>query len=286
MTPTIDIGLIGRHVFGPDLEVDDVLAPTTPWGPPSSPVTVAMIEDRRVGIVHRHGPGAELLPHQVPYAANVAALTELGATQIVGFTVVGSLSREVERGDFLLCDQYLDFTWGRQWTSVDGEEGAHADMAEPFCGRLRALATDALRSAPERVHPRATTAVINGPKFQTRAESRYYARVGADVINMTQSTEAAIAREMERCYLNVSLCTDHGVLGDELGHAGERAVASDDVVGYLAANTGRVAAVLRRVIAAVPADADCACRRALEGMRTPRRPPGSAAPAGGGSAHG
>lgn len=270
MTAAIDLGLIGRHFFDDGLDIEQQVSPTTRWGSPSSPITIANIEGVRVGILHRHGNRNEFLPHQVPYAANVAALANLGATDVLAFTVVGSLSREVRRGDFLLCDQYIDFTWGRQRTIFDGNGGAHANMAEPFCERLRGRALSALRSeTSETVHPRATSAVINGPKFQTKAESRYYAKVGADVINMTQSTEAALAREMELCYVNVSLCTDYGVLGDAIGAAdNEGPVASDDVVGYLAANTARVTNIVRYVIPSLTSDPTCACRVALEGMRT------------------
>lgn len=266
----IDIGLIGRHFFGPDLRVERQLHLDTPWGTTSSPVRIADVDGARVGLIHRHGDDNELLPHQVPYAANVSALKQLGAGDLVGFTVVGSLSRDVRRGDFLLCDQYVDFTWGRQWTVFDGDQGAHADMAEPFCARLRGEAIALLGNSRETVHHHATTAVINGPKFQTKAESRYYAQVGASVINMTQSTEAALAREMEMCHLNISMCTDYGVLGDDLGDTDQddRAVASDDVTGYLASNSGRVERVVRTVLPRLSSDPGCSCRAALEGMRT------------------
>ncbi|SCF06440.1 5'-methylthioadenosine phosphorylase [Micromonospora haikouensis] len=262
----IDLGIIGGTGFYKFFESTGERIVETPYGEPSAPVTLATWGGKRIGFIPRHGLHHEYLPHRVPYPANVAALKELGARQILGFNVVGSLSEHVSKGHFLLIDQFIDLTWGRDWTIFDRANGAHADLADPYCGRLRAQAIEALSDSPEVVHPKATALIINGPKFQTKAESRLYNSWGADVINMTQSTEATVAREMELCYVNLSFCTDYGVISEDLApESGDPPVRHRDVVAYFNDNVARVEAAVRATVAALEDDAECGCRSALEG---------------------
>ncbi|HYZ77833.1 MAG TPA: MTAP family purine nucleoside phosphorylase [Gaiellaceae bacterium] len=264
----IDIGVIGGTGFYRFFASRDEVRAETPYGPPSAPVTIAEFAGRTVGFVPRHGRHHEHLPHRVPYRANLAALKELGASQIVGFNVVGSLSPQVKKGDFLVMDQFIDVTWGRAETIFDGSDGAHADLADPYCGRLRALVLDALRDSDETIHDRATVLVINGPRFQTKAENRWYSTLGADAINMTQSTEAMLARELELCYVNLSYCTDYGVIADELApESGDEPIVHQEIVDEFQRNLPRVERVVAAALAAIPPEADCRCRHALDGCR-------------------
>ncbi|MFF5632695.1 MTAP family purine nucleoside phosphorylase [Streptomyces sp. NPDC012623] len=261
----IDLGIIGGTGFYKFFENAGEEIVKTPYGDPSAPVTLATWEGKRIGFIPRHGLHHQHSPHRVPYPANVAALKMLGARQILGFNVVGSLSAKVSKGHFLLIDQFIDLTWGRQWTIFDRPNGAHADLAEPYCGRLRSLANNALAGTPEIVHPNATALIINGPRFQTKAESRLYNSWGVDVINMTQSTEASVARELEMCYVNLSFCTDYGVISEELApESGDLPVRHQDVVTYFNQNIDRVQSMVRSTVAALDDDTECGCRSVLE----------------------
>lgn len=122
-----------------------------------------------------------------------------------------------------------------------------------------------MADSPETVHPNATALIINGPRFQTKAESRLYNSWGADVINMTQSTEASVARELEMCYVNLSFCTDYGVISEDLApESGDAPVRHQDVVAYFGKNVDRVQSMVRKTVAALADDADCGCRSALD----------------------
>ncbi|MFE0424912.1 MTAP family purine nucleoside phosphorylase [Streptomyces sp. NPDC058953] len=261
----IDLGIIGGTGFYKFFESSGEEVVKTPYGDPSAPVTLATWEGKRIGFIPRHGRNHQYSPHRVPYTANVAALKKLGARQILGFNVVGSLSAKVSKGHFLLIDQFIDLTWGRHWTTFDRPNGAHADLAEPYCGRLRSLAIDALADTSEIVHPTATALIINGPRFQTKAESRLYNSWGVDVINMTQSTEASVARELEVCYANLSFCTDYGVISEDLApESGDAPVRHQDVVESFNGNIDRVERAVRKTVAALTEDSECGCRSALD----------------------
>jgi 5'-methylthioadenosine phosphorylase len=261
----IDLGIIGGTGFYKFFESAGEEVVQTPYGEPSAPITIATWEGKRIGFIPRHGLHHEHLPHRVPYAANVAALKQAGARQILGFNVVGSLSEKVSKGHFLLIDQFIDMTWGRQWTTMDRPSGAHADLAEPYCNRLRSSAIAALADSSEVVHPTATALIINGPRFQTKAESRLFNSWGADVINMTQSTEASVAREMEMCYVNLSFCTDYGVISEDLApESNDPPVRHHDVIEYFNENVARVEVMVRKTVAALDDDSGCGCRSALD----------------------
>jgi 5'-methylthioadenosine phosphorylase len=263
----IDLGIIGGTGFYEFFEQRERLEVGTRYGDPSSPVTVADWGGKRIGFVARHGERHQYLPHRVPYSANIAALRELGARQILGFNVIGSLSPKIDRGHFVLIDQFIDLTWGRShWTVFDRPGGAHADVAEPYCARSRADAAAALADCGETVHTRATAVVINGPRFQTKAESRLYAAWGGDVINMTQSTEASVARELEACYVNLSYCTDNGVIAGEL-HADrpEPPILHREIVAEFQRNRHRIEPVMRTVVEALRDDPSCPCLSAMDG---------------------
>ncbi|MGW5645934.1 MTAP family purine nucleoside phosphorylase [Saccharopolyspora sp. NPDC003752] len=262
----IDIGIIGGTGFYKFFDQSEQVTVTTKYGDPSAPITITEWAGKTIGFLPRHGRNHEYLPHRVPYPANLAALHDLGAQQILGFNVIGSLSPEVGKGHFVLIDQLIDLTWGRNWTIFDEPGGAHADAAHPYCERLRRQAIEALKDTDEVVHPRATAAVINGPRFQTKAESRMYRNWGADVINMTQSTEASLARELELCYVNLSYCTDYGVISEDLApESGDAPVKHVDVVAQFQRNLHRVEPVVRTVTQALRDDPSCGCRSALDG---------------------
>lgn len=260
-----EIGVIGGTGFYSLLEGATEVRVDTPYGPPSDMITVAETGGRRVAFLPRHGRQHDLPPHAINYRANIYALKSLGCTRILGPCAVGSLQPHVKPGDLVICDQYVDRTTGRRDTFYDGPVVTHVSMADPYCPALRATAMQAARAMAWPVHERGTVVVIQGPRFSTRSESRWFRAQGWEAINMTQYPEAALARELELCYVNMSLITDYdvGVEGDPT----LQAVTADEVVRRFQDNTARLRELVLRMIAAVPAIRDCPCATALAHAR-------------------
>jgi len=187
----------------------------------------------------------------------------LGVTRILGPCAAGSLQPHVCPGDFVVCDQFVDRTSGRADTYYDGPMSVHISSADPYCPELRPLATDAGRALGITMYDRGTVVVIQGPRFSTRAESKWFTRMGWEVINMTQYPEVVLARELEMCYLNVSLITDWDV-GLE-GEAGIQPVTVDEVIRVFNENNDHLKALIHRLVPLIPPERGCGCGRALEG---------------------
>jgi 5'-methylthioadenosine phosphorylase len=210
------IGVIGGTGFyeflddAQDLEVD------TPYGSPSAPLTIGSVQGVEVTFLPRHGRDHQFPPHRIPYRANLWALKNSGVERIISPTAAGSLTPAYEPGHLVVSDQLVDRTWGRPSTFFDGPETSHVSFADPYCAELRPLAVEAVRSTGATVHGRGTMVVVQGPRFSTRAESRWYADQGWEVIGMTQVPEAVLARELEICFVNIAVITDYdvGVEGD------------------------------------------------------------------------
>ncbi|QYA04418.1 MTAP family purine nucleoside phosphorylase [Rhizobium sp. B21/90] len=157
----------------------------TPFGQPSSPVSIGTINGREVAFLPRHGKNHDFLPSEVPYKANLAALKQLGVSQILGFNTVGSLQKSYRKGDFVVTSQFVDRTRRREDTIFSGKQGAHISSAFPYCERMRAAAISALKDADVPAHPEGTVVVIEGPRFSTAAESKWFHDQGWHTINMT-----------------------------------------------------------------------------------------------------
>jgi 5'-methylthioadenosine phosphorylase len=254
-----EIAVIGGSGFYRWLDGAEEISPTTPYGPPSGPISVGMVGDRRVAFLARHGLRHEVAPHAVNSRANLWALRELGARRVIGPCAVGSLRADVGPGDLVVVDQLLDRTWGRNDTYLEGEVVEHVSFADPYCPELRAaLVGAATREGwPGAVYSQGTVVVVQGPRFSTRAESRWYSAAGVDVINMTQYPEAYLARELGLCYAGLALVTDRDV-----GVEGDPAVAPvtmEAALAVLAANVDHTRTLLAAAIPGIPETARCAC---------------------------
>ncbi len=205
------IGVFGGTGFYQFLSGARQVEIDTPYGPPSAPYTLGSVDGVEVAFLPRHGAHHQFPPHQVPYRANVWGMRELGVERIIGPSAVGSLVREYEPGHLAIPDQLVDRTWGRPSTFYDGPEVAHISFADPYCAELRPMALEAARSVDATVHDGGTTVVIQGPRFSTRAESRWYSAVGWEMVNMTQIPEALLTRELEMCYVSIAVITDYDV---------------------------------------------------------------------------
>lgn len=260
-----EIGVIGGTGLYSLIEGAEERRVETPYGAPSDAVTLGEIAGRTVAFLPRHGARHTLPPHAINYRANLWALRSLGCTRILGPCAVGSLQPHIRPGDLVICDQYVDRTRGREDTFYEGPIITHVSMAEPYCPTLRGNAIAAARAMEWRTHERGTVVVIQGPRFSTRSESRWFREAGWEVINMTQYPECALARELELCYVNISLITDYdvGVEGDP--HV--EPVTAQDVLVRFRENTARLRDLIGRIIPLIPAERTCVCATALQHAR-------------------
>jgi 5'-methylthioadenosine phosphorylase len=235
----------------------------TPWGEPSGPVAIGSVEGRPVAFLPRHGVKHQFPPHRVNYRANLWAFKELGVERVVGPCAAGSLQPHVRPGEFVICDQLVDRTYGRPATFYDGPETTHVSFADPYCPTMRDVAIVQANGLGITAHAKGTVVVIEGPRFSTRAESRQYSMQGWEVINMTQFPEALLARELEMCYVNISLITDYdvGVVGET------EPVTHEEVIRVFTDNNDKLRDLLFRIIPRLPEARDCPCSRALVNAR-------------------
>src|SRR6202023_1381484 len=263
MDATAEIGIFGGSGFYEWLDAADEIEIATPYGPPSGSIALAEVGGRIVAFLPRHGPNREVSAPFVTYRANVWAMHELGVTRIIGPSAVGSLKPDLHPGDLVICDQFFDRTSGRADTYYPGPDVVHVSAADPYCPELRELSGRIAEQRSLRFQPTGTVVVVQGPRFSTRAESRWFSRMGWDIVGMTQYPAGLRARELEMCYLNLSLVTDYDA-GVE-GHLDVKPVSVADVERFFAANTAKVRELILRVITKIPAERTCLCASATKG---------------------
>ena len=268
---TADVAVLGGSGFAAFLDDVEEVTVDTPYGAPSAPLQIGALGDHRVAFLPRHGAGHVHPPHRINYRANLWALQELGVSRVFGPCASGSLQPDVKPGEFVVCDQLVDRTWGRADTYFDGPVVNHISFADPYCPQLRSISVDACRAEDVVVHDGGTVVTVQGPRFSTRAESRWFRLAGWHVINMTQYPEAYLARELGLCYASIALITDFdtGVEDDP----SVEPVGQAEVFRFFEANVETVRRVLFRALAAVPAERDgtCGCATAPNGL-TPDPP--------------
>ncbi|MFJ5228419.1 S-methyl-5'-thioadenosine phosphorylase [Kitasatospora sp. NPDC088391] len=269
--PRAELGVIGGS--GLYALLDDVteVHVETPYGPPSDALFVGEAGGRRVAFLPRHGRGHRLPPHRINYRANLWALYALGVRQVLGPCAVGGLRPEYGPGTLVVPDQFVDRTSGRAQTYYDGRvlpdgsvpEVVHVSVADPYCPRGRAAALAAARTAGWEAVDGGTLVVIEGPRFSTRAESRWFAANGWSVVGMTGHPEAVLARELGLCYTSLALVTDLDA-GVEAGEG----VTHAEVLEVFARNVDRLRSVLFTALEELPATRDCPCSHTLDGLTT------------------
>jgi 5'-methylthioadenosine phosphorylase len=208
------------------MTVDETLDAATPFGVPSGAVLRGRLHGVPLLFLARHGQGHRLLPHEINYRANVFALKRAGATQILGFSAVGSLARRIEPGHFAIPEQYFDWTRGtRERSFFGGGVAAHVSTAQPVSARLVDAVAAAARTLDLPLHRGATYACVEGPRLGTRAESLFLRQVGCDLVGMTNVPEAFLAREAQLGYATVGIATDYDCwLDDPQQHASVAAI--------------------------------------------------------------
>ncbi|WP_420080537.1 S-methyl-5'-thioadenosine phosphorylase [Streptomyces sp. JL4002] len=265
-----EIGVIGGSGFYSFLEDVSEVRVETPYGPPSDSLYLGELAGRTVAFLPRHGRGHTVPPHRINYRANLWALRSVGVRQVLGPCAVGGLRAEYGPGTLLVPDQLVDRTQTRAQTYFDGvplPDGSvpnvvHTTFADPYCPVGRAVAVAAARGQDWEPVDGGTMVVVEGPRFSTRAESRWYASAGWSVIGMTGHPEAILARELGLCYTSMALVTDLDA-GAETGEG----VSHAEVLKVFGENVGRLRTVLFDAVAGLPAteSRDCLCTHAHDG---------------------
>ncbi|KAI2552257.1 MTAP isoform 6 [Pan troglodytes] len=215
-TTAVKIGIIG----GTGLDDPEILEGRTekyvdtPFGKPSDALILGKIKNVDCVLLARHGRQHTIMPSKVNYQANIWALKEEGCTHVIVTTACGSLREEIQPGDIVIIDQFIDRTTMRPQSFYDGSHSCargvcHIPMAEPFCPKTREVLIETAKKLGLRCHSKGTMVTIEGPRFSSRAESFMFRTWGADVINMTTVPEVVLAKEAGICYASIAMATDY-----------------------------------------------------------------------------
>ena len=265
MVTRADIGVIGGSGFYSLLDEAEEIQVDTPYGPPSDVITIGRIGSRQVAFLPRHGRDHRFPPHRIPYRANLWALRSVGVRQVLAPSAVGSLRAEYGPGTLVVPDQLVDRTSGRVQTYYDEPGGVvHVSFADPYCPDGRAAAVKTARAADWPTVDGGTLVVIEGPRFSTRAESKWFSANGWSIVGMTGYPEAVLARELALCYTAICLVTDHDA-GVEAGEG----VSQEEVFAFFSRNIERMRTLVAETVTALPEERTCACRSALDGIKLP-----------------
>lgn len=218
----------------------------TPFGEPSGPLSLGAIRGVSVAFIARHGDGHSIPPHQVNYRANLWALREKGAREIVSVAAVGGIREDLGPGTIVVPHQIIDYTWGRMNTYFEGDAPVkHVDFTEPYSERLRSRLLAAARACGEAAVDGAVYAATQGPRLETAAEVDRLERDGADIIGMTGMPEAALAREIELDYAAIAVVANHAAGRG----ASARGVSLQDIEAVLNDTLVRVRKIIEEVVA-------------------------------------
>jgi 5'-methylthioadenosine phosphorylase len=259
MEKDVEIGIFGgTGIYDSEmLENAQEITMNTPFGKPSDSITVGIFKGRKIAFLPRHGKKHTIPPHMINYKANIWAFKELGITRIIAPSAVGSLKEEVEPGHFALPSQFLDFTKSRNGSFSDNGRVIHISVAEPFCPELQKAILKVVNEQSFHIHKNCTYVCIEGPRFSTKAESKFYRNTGADIIGMTLVPECQLAREAQICYVSISTVTDYDVWA-------EKPVTAKEVLETLSKNVERTKKILSELISQIPKTRNCLCEKALD----------------------
>lgn len=233
MEKLANIGIFGGSGFYKFLDNIEEVTIDTPYGKTSDALMLGKIGNNKVAFMPRHGRNHSIAPHKVNYRANVWAMKEIGCKYVISPCAAGSLQKHVKPGDIVFCDQYANWTNGRADTYFEEGEIQHVSSAEPYCPKLREIAIQSAQELGFSYHKTGTVVVIQGPRFNTKAESAFFTRQGWEVINMTQYPEVHLVKELGMRSLNISLITDYdaGLVADcePVSHEAVMKVFSDNI---------------------------------------------------------
>ena len=254
------VGLVGGSGVYDLAAIEDLREENvdTPFGRPSDSYFTGTLGGVPVAFLSRHGRGHRLSPTEINYRANVCGFKMLGCDALLSASACGSLKEELAPRHAAIPSQFIDRTRHRQDTFFGEGVVAHASLADPVCPALSATLAAAGRREGLTVHPGATYVCMEGPQFSTRAESKLYRSWGADVIGMTNLTEARLAREAELCYASLAFVTDY-----DCWHETAEDVSVEVIIAILGENAAAARRTLAAAVAAVDPSRACGCREAM-----------------------
>jgi len=258
MDSDVEIGIFGgTGIYDSGLlENPKEIIIDTPYGKPSDSITVGIFKGRKIAFLPRHGKKHTIPPHMINYRANIWAFKELGISRIIAPSAVGSLKKEIEPGHFALPTQFLDFTKSRIGSFSEEGRAIHISVADPFCPELQDSIKKVVFENDDKIHEDCTYVCIEGPRFSTKAESRFYRTTNADIIGMTLVPECQLARESQMCYASISTVTDYDVWA-------EKPVTAKEVLETLGKNVENTKKMLVDLIEKIPTKRECKCSAAL-----------------------
>lgn len=254
------IGIIGGSGLY-EMETFEVLERAklkTPFGDPSDDFVLGKFAGREVVFLARHGKGHRFTPSEINYRANIFGMKTLGVDQIVSVSAVGSLKEEIVPGHLVFVDQFIDRTMLRKATFFGEGLVAHVPLAEPICSILRLKLVEVAKTLKLNHHEKGTYLCMEGPQFSTKAESNLYRSWNADVIGMTNLTEAKLAREAQICYSTVALSTDY-----DCWHPHHDSVTTEQVMATMSANIENAKKLIQQVLPLLPHERSCVCSHVL-----------------------
>lgn len=256
----------GSGVYDPDIlnNLSNKVV-NTPYG--SINVNIGSQNGNEIAFLPRHGESHSVPPHQINFRANIWGLKELGVERILTTSASGSMNKKMEPGDFVLLDQFLDFTANRKKTFYDGEESphnkdyvAHVDFTEPYCNETGKAVLETADEKGYTIHDGGTYVCADGPRFETKAEIQMFNQLGGDLVGMTQVPEVILARELEMCYAGIGIVTNSAAgIQDNITH--------EEVVDVMDKIIPKVKELLVDSVDKVPVERDCRCADALEGAK-------------------
>ncbi len=250
------IALIGGSAVGNLLAESKQVYVNTPYGETSSPIEIGKINGTEVAVLYRHGKPHKIPPHKINYRANIYALNQLGIERIISISAVGSLDQNMPPGTLVLPDQFFDFTKNRLYTFYDGPKVVHISMADPFCPELSEIFYNQGKEQGISIKKGGTYVCIEGPRFSTRAESKFFKQFG-NIIGMTLVPEINLAREMGMCYLTLATVTDFDVWA-------EKPVSAAEVTRTMKENEEKVLRILHASLPFIKEKRSCSCKESLE----------------------
>ena len=259
MNENVEIGIFGgTGIYDSGiLKNSKEITVDTPYGKTSDSITVGEFNGRNVAFMPRHGKKHTIPPHLINFRANIWAFKELGVKRIIAPSAVGSLKEEFEPGHFAIPSQFIDFTKSRKGTFSEDGKVIHISVADPFCPELQNVILNITKKEKIQMHENCTYVCIEGPRFSTKSESKFFRTTGADIIGMTLVPECQLAREAQICYVSISTVTDYDVWA-------EKPVTAKEVMETLAKNVETTKKILTLVIDQIPEIKSCSCEKALE----------------------
>lgn len=258
METDVEIGIFGgTGIYDSGLLEDSKeITIDTKYGKPSDSITVGTFKGRKIAFLPRHGKKHTIPPHLINFRANIDAFRQLGIKRILAPSAVGSLKEKIKPSDFALPSQFLDFTKTRKGSFSENGRVIHISVADPFCPELQNSIVNVAKKIELQIHKDCTYVCIEGPRFSTKAESKFYRSCDGDVIGMTLVPECQLAREAQICYASISTVTDYDVWA-------EKPVTAKEVLDTLAGNVEKTKKILTLLIDEIPKTRSCACEKAL-----------------------